>query len=369
MALAFLKKVPSINFVRFRFLAYAISAILLILSLSIFVINKGLNYGVDFAGGVMVQVEFTKEVQDETVKNALSTLNIPGLVVQKFGDTDRDYLIRFSSNEGDADMRSPILDALASAIPDSNPHILRLEMVGPKVGEDLKNSALEAMFYVVLLIAVYISGRFEHRWFLAAAMAIGLAALIYVAEFIGLGRAYQTALAMLVTLGISYFLRLNFALSSIVALLHDVLITLGILTLLGKEIDLNVIAALLTLVGYSLNDTIITFDRIRENLQAQDIENPESLTDIINRSINQTLSRTLLTSGTTLAAVLSLFILGGGVIHDFALTMLLGIVVGTFSSIFVASPLLLALGDEKLYISHLNKTKVEYEKPGEHGVV
>ncbi len=369
MAISLLKKVPSIDFVRFRFSAYVVSILLILLSIGTIFLNNGLKYGVDFAGGVMVQIEFNKEILDEEVKKALTPLNIPGLAVQAFGDSGNEYLIRFTASENSEDMRTPILEALAKAIPDSDPNIQRLEMVGPKVGEDLKNSALEAMFYVVLLIAVYISGRFEHRWLLALAMAIGLSALVYVADMFGLGRAWQVTIAMSATLIVCFGLRLNFALTSIVALIHDVLITLGVLTLLGKEIDLNIIAALLTLVGYSLNDTIVTFDRIRENLQLQDPENPSPLKDIINQSINQTLSRTLLTSGTTLAATLSLFILGGGVIHDFALTMLLGIVIGTFSSIFVASPLLLALGDEKLYVSRLQKAAVEYEKPGENGVV
>ncbi len=369
MALIFLKKVPSINFLRYRYIAYAVSLVFVLLTLFVFFQNKGLNYGVDFAGGVMVQIQFETEVSDESVKNALNPLNIPGLIVQKFGDTNTDYLVRFTSNSSDQDMRTPILEALSTALPESNPQIARLEMVGPKVGEDLKNSALEAMFYVVLLIAVYISGRFEHRWFLAAGMAVALASLIYVSELIGLGRVWQTSLAMILTLLVCYFLKLNFAFAAIIALLHDVFITLGILTLLGKEIDLNVIAALLTLVGYSLNDTIVTFDRIRENLQIQDYDNPMELIDIINLSINQTLSRTLLTSGTTLAAVLSLFFLGGGVIHDFSLTMLLGIVIGTFSSVFIATPLLLALGNTKHYISHFIKSEEEFEKPGENGIV
>lgn len=369
MAIRFLKKVPSIDFVRFRFVAYFISIALILLAIGTFVYNKGLNYGVDFAGGVMVQVQFDVPTPDEQVKKALEPLNIPGLVVQQFDDGNTEYLIRFSSPSTGGDLRDLILNTLELSIPDAHVSIQRLEMVGPKVGEDLKNSALEAMFYVVLLITVYISGRFEQRWFLAAGMAVALAALIYVSGMFGIGRAWQMSLAMLLTLIVCYGLRLNFALSSIVALLHDVLITLGILTIMGKEIDLNIIAALLTLVGYSLNDTIITFDRIRENLRSQNPNEPEKLSAIINLSVNQTLSRTLLTSGTTLAVTLSLYILGGGVIHDFALTMLLGIAIGTFSSIFVASPLLLALGNEHTYVSRLQKKEEGYEKPGEHGVV
>ncbi len=367
MAINFIKKVPSIDFIRFRFIAYAISAILILFSLATIFMN-GLKYGVDFAGGVMVQVKFNQAVEDESVKNALNPLQIPGLIVQKFGEDNTEYLIRFSG-DGNQDMRDPIIETLSKAIPNSEPTIQRLEMVGPKVGEDLKNSALEAMFYAVLLITVYISGRFEHRWFLAGAMAVGLGALVYVVGLLGLGRVWQVSLAMTLTLCVCYGIKLNFAFSAIIALLHDVLITLGILTFLGKEIDLNIIAALLTLVGYSLNDTIVTFDRVRENIQRQNLDIHEDMKSILNGSINQTLSRTLLTSGTTLAAVLSLFVLGGGVIHDFALTMLLGIIIGTFSSIFVASPLLMALGDTKLYVSRLQKATVEYEKPGEHGVV
>ncbi len=367
MAISFLKKVPSIDFIRYRFVAYAISIITIIASIAIIFLNNGLRYGVDFAGGVMVQVQFNTSVADEQVKNALNPLNIPSLVVQQFGDGNTEYLIRFSTSE--QDLRDPIIETLNKAIPNSNPTIQRLEMVGPKVGEDLKNSALEALFYAVLLIVVYISGRFEHRWFVAAAMAIALGVLSYTLDFLGLGRIWQVSFSMLLTIGVCYVLKLNFAVGAILALLHDVFIALGILTLVGKEIDLNIIAALLTIIGYSLNDTIIIYDRIRENLKIQDPENPNKLEDIINLSTNQTLSRTLLTGGTTLVAVLSLFILGGGVIHDFAFTMLLGVIIGTFSSIFVASPLLLALGDEKLYVQRFQEAKIEYEKPGEHGIV
>ena len=159
-------------------------------------------------------------------------------------------------------------------------------------------------------------------------------------------------------------MRLNFALGAVVGLLHDVLITVGLLSILDVEVDLNVMAAILTIVGYSLNDTIIVYDRLRENLR----NFPElELGALINKSVNQTLSRTILTSGTTFLATLSLFILGGGVIHNFALTMLIGVVVGTFSSIYVSSAILLALGDTDFYVKE--QEKQDYEKPGEHGIV
>ena len=177
-----------------------------------------------------------------------------------------------------------------------------------------------------------------------------------------MGRLVCAALA--ITVIVCWRLKLNFALGAVIGLLHDVLSTLGLLSLLGREIDLNVVAALLTLIGYSLNATIIVYDRIRENLRSG---NSGDLSVIINRSLNQTLSRTILTSGTTFVAVLALFLLGGGVIHDFALTMLIGVVLGTFSSIYVASPVLLAFGNVEQYT--VAQLKPAYEKPGEHGMV
>ena len=198
------------------------------------------------------------------------------------------------------------------------------------------------MFYSVLLITVYISGRFEHSWFVAGVLAAVLWAVVYAAGWIGIGRMWGVAVAMIVTVVMTWKLKLNFAMGAIVSLLHDVFLTLGMLTLLNREIDLNIIAALLTLVGYSLNDTIIVFDRIRENLRnipakASEADVP-SMGTIINLSINQTLSRTLLTSGTTLVACLSLYLLGGSVIHDFALTILLGVIIGTYSSDICGQP-------------------------------
>jgi preprotein translocase subunit SecF len=179
---------------------------------------------------------------------------------------------------------------------------------------------------------------------------------------VGTGALVFVALG--ITMAVSWRLKLNFAFGAVVGLLHDVFITLGILGVLGKEIDLNVVAALLTLAGYSLNDTIIVYDRIRENLRK---DPSHDLGAIINDSVNQTLSRTLLTGGTTFVAVLALYLLGGGVIHDFALTMLIGIVIGTLSTIYVSAPILLALGSTEQY-THTQQQK-SYEKPGEHGIV
>ena len=218
----------------------------------------------------------------------------------------------------------------------------RLESVGPKVGADLRSKAVEALYYAVLLIAIYISGRFEQRWFVAAAMAVGLAGSMYLLGLVGVPKSFLVLIATIVMVLLCWRLKLVYALGAVISILHDVFITVGLFALMGKEFDLTIIAALLTIVGYSLNDTIIVYDRIRENLQAKKIG---KLSDLINKSVSQTLSRTVLTSLTTLIVVTSLLQFGGGIIHDFALVMFIGVVVGTYSSIFVASPILLFFGD------------------------
>jgi len=214
----------------------------------------------------------------------------------------------------------------------------RVEMVGPKVGKDLRQKALFAIFYALLFIAIYISGRFELKWLMSIIMAISLAFVVYITSTFGVSVTWLIVMALLVTLSLCWFLNLKYALGAIIALVHDVTITIGVFALTEREISLSIIAAFLTIVGYSLNDTIIVFDRIRENLRRF---RRRPFEQTMNISINQTLSRTILTSSTTLVVVLALFILGGGVIHDFAFALLVGIGVGTYSSIFVASPILL----------------------------
>jgi preprotein translocase subunit SecF len=212
-------------------------------------------------------------------------------------------------------------------------------MVGPQVGKDLREKALFAMFYALLFITIYISGRFELKWVLSGVMAAALIGAIYFFNLFDVSIPFLIATALVVTLILFWFLELKYAMGAIVALIHDVTITVGLFSILDKEFTLPIIAALLTIIGYSLNDTIIVFDRIRENLKKH---HKQSLEFILNRSINETLSRTLLTSLTTLTVLITLFILGGGIIHDFAFAMIIGVLVGTYSSIYVASPILLA---------------------------
>ncbi|WP_421901633.1 protein translocase subunit SecF [Maridesulfovibrio sp.] len=347
MGLQIIKPDTKIDFIGFKAKAFVISAVLILLGLGSLIMNGGPKYGIDFAGGIVVQVKFDKQVEVKAVKGALKEAKLPGLVVQSFGhDDDNEILLRTSSSDiSSSEVRDRISTGLESGMDGTGFEIQRLEMVGPKVGADLRTKALEALYFAVLLIAIYISGRFEQRWFAAAIMAGGLFGGITLLQMLGMSTTVLIFGALFITIGLCWYLKLNYALGAIVALIHDIMITVGIFSLLGKEFDLTIIAALLTIIGYSLNDTIIVFDRIRENLLGKI---SDCLADTINISINQTLSRTILTSGTTLLVVAALFALGGGVIHDFALALLIGVGVGTYSSIFVASPILLGFGPSKI---------------------
>jgi len=282
-----------IDFVGKRKLALIFSVVLILIGLASLAVKGGPNYGIDFAGGTLVQVQFAQSTDAAAIKKALAELDLGDPVVQSFGDNQNEFLIRVEQASGKLKGLSvQIQKALEQTYEKGDVDIRRVEMVGPQVGKDLRNKGLKALFYAMLGLLAYISWRFEFR----------------------------------------------FAVGAIIALVHDVMITLGVFSLFGREIDLPIIAAFLAIIGYSLNDTIIVYDRIRENSGKY---HKESFSFIVNRSINETLSRTLLTSGTTLLVVLALFVLGGGVIHNFAFAMLIGVLVGTYSSIFVASPVLI----------------------------
>jgi preprotein translocase subunit SecF len=283
----------NIDFVGKRKLAFIFSLVLIVIGLVSLIGHGGPHYGIDFAGGTLVQVQFEKPTDAREINQALTGLDLGTPVVQRFGEETNEFLIRVERTTGELQGISvQITESLEKSYGAGTVDVRRVEMVGPQVGKDLRNKGIKAIFYAMLGILAYISWRFEFR----------------------------------------------FAVGAIIALLHDVVITLGMFSIFGKEIDLPIIAAFLAIIGYSLNDTIIVYDRIRENLGKY---NKESYTYILNRSINETLSRTIITSGTTLLVVVALFILGGGVIHNFAFAMLVGVLVGTYSSIFVASPLLL----------------------------
>lgn len=343
MGLHLIRDNLNIDFVGMRKISYIVSLLLILAGLVSIIIKGGLLFGIDFAGGATVQVNFAEPISDEKLKDSLDASRLPGLVVQQIGGNSTEYLLRISAvTESSEGISKTVTETLNSSLPGVKYDIPHLKMVGPKVGADMRASAMEAMYFAILLIAIYVSGRFEQRWLTAGIIACILGGAMVGLGYAGFNKAHLVVAAVLLTIVLCWKFKLIFALGAIVSILHDVLITVGLFSILDKEFDLTIIAALLTLVGYSLNDTIIVYDRIRENLR-NDMVSP--LPDVVNRSINQTLSRTVLTSGTTLLVIIALLLWGGGIIHDFALVMCIGVVVGTLSSIFVASPILLAFRD------------------------
>ncbi len=276
-------------------IAFAASLFAIIVSVASLIFHGGPNLGIDFAGGTLVQIKFSQETNADTIRDALQGIGLGNSVIQRFGYHDNnEFLIKTEkSSSALKGLTSKIEEALNVSYNKDKFEIRRVEVVGPKVGKDLREKGMLAMLYAVIGILIYVTWRFE----------------------------------------------LRYAVGAIIALLHDVLLTVGVFSLMGKEFTLPIIAALLTIIGYSLNDTIVVYDRIRENIKGV---RKQPLKDIVNSSINQVLSRTVLTSATTLIVVLALFILGGAVIHDFAFALLVGILIGTYSSVFIASPTVLA---------------------------
>jgi preprotein translocase subunit SecF len=267
-------------------------------------------------------------------------MQLAASAVQQFGQAeDNEYLIRTDATTTAMEGLAEKIDQRLTEATDVPVEIRRVEMVGPQVGQDLREKALFAMFYALLFITVYISGRFELKWAKSGIVAAAIMSAVYLLSLFNVSVPFLMLAALIVSLVIFWFFEFKYAMGAIVAIIHDVTITIGIFSLFDKEFTLPIVAALLTIIGYSLNDTIIVFDRIRENLRKY---HKEPMTTIINRSINETLSRTILTSLTTLVVVIALFALGGGIIHDFSFALLVGVLVGTYSSIYVASPILLA---------------------------
>lgn len=281
------------DFVSKNLIAVYLSLAVILAGIFSLVLKGGPEYGVDFSGGTLVQVRFSSDINAQQIKDSLASLDLGPVTVQQFGDSVNEFLIRTpKTDDRVAQLSKQIEQTLKTGSGDAQLEILRSEMVGPQVGQELRTKGFLSLLYAMIGTLVYISWRFEFRYGVAA----------------------------------------------IVALIHDVLVTLGFFSVFHKQIDLTIIAAFLTIIGYSLNDTIIIFDRVRENLgRRTDV----SFAATLNRSINETLSRTILTSGTTLLVVLSLFVLGGGVIHNFAFALLVGIVAGTYSTVFVAGALIL----------------------------
>jgi preprotein translocase subunit SecF len=263
-----------------------------LITISVFVIFfKGLNYGIDFKGGTLIEIRVQNtDINTSQIRTALKNMNLGDINVKKFGN-NLDYLIKIEATENQNSELIPVLKKTISKSLQSDVNFRRVENVGPKVSRELFKSGITAILLSLAAMLFYIWIRFE--W--------------------------------------------QFSVGSIVALFHDVIITIGIFSILSFEVNLSIIAAVLTIVGYSMNDTVVIYDRIRENLSKY---NKISIDDIANISVNETLSRTLITSVTTLLALFSIYILGGEILKGFSFAMILGVIIGTYSSIFVASPIL-----------------------------
>jgi preprotein translocase subunit SecF len=294
-----IKPGTKIDFVRYAPWAIGCSMLFIGISVASLIIHNGPNYGIDFSGGSMMQVRFTQKPAIGDVRRALEPLGLGDVTIQDFGTGSTtgaaEFLIRLPQAASEtADLGKKVTAALQEKFGSEAFEVQRVEMVGPRVGADLRTRAILSVAFATLMMGAYLWFRFELRFGIGAALA----------------------------------------------LTHDVVITVGTLSLLNYEFDLTAVAALLTVVGFSVNDTVIVSDRIRENMRKRP---RDSLAAIINSSINETLSRTILTTGTALLVIVALFFLGGNVIHGFAFTLLVGFSVGTYSSICIASPTVLYL--------------------------
>ncbi len=309
----FFKYTRTYNFMGSSKIAMVLSIVLVLASYAL-LMTKGLNYGVDFAGGTIVQVKYVGDAPIEKMRTQLKTTALfHDATITEFGSPDEVIIrLKTSSKSVSNDIGDQAREVLQGT---GDFEIRRVDMVGPKVGNELKEKGIMSMLLAIGGILIYVAFRFEWR----------------------------------------------FAVASVIALVHDVSIALGMISLFSIDVNLDVLAALLTILGYSLNDTIIVFDRIREGITDS---KSTDLGEVINESVTKTLSRTTLTSLTTFFVVLTLFLFGGEIIHAFAFTMLVGVVVGTYSSIFVASPILMLFGfDIKRYRKRLaEKAKLAAEK-------
>lgn len=333
----FIKPDINLNIIGFRKIAYVLSLTMIVLTVVSLVLHNGPKYGIDFAGGNSIRVKFSAPVTTEAIKDAIKPIGLSGATVQELSGQgiENEFRIRAKQSE---EISEQLKDVLIKSV-DANVEIRRISKVGPQVGQALREKALLAMFYALLFITVYISGRFELKWVPALLMAGAIGISSYSLSSFNVSIPIQMCVALVIAIIGFWVLRLQFAMGAIMALIHDVIVTVGFFSFFGKEFNLPIIAALLTIIGYSLNDTIIVFDRIRENSKKH---SRKPMDFIINRSINETLSRTILTSLTTLLVVVCLFVFGGAIIHDFAFALIVGICVGTYSSVYVASPILLA---------------------------
>ena len=284
-------KDTNIDFIGMRKIAISISLIFIIISVVSLIMRGGPKYGIDFTGGTSLHLKFEKPISIGDIRSILSGIGLGTSEIKGFA-TGNELLVRLQQQDNIEAVTEQAMNEITNKLQGNPVELLSKETVGPRIGSELRSNTIKAILISLVLLLIYISWRFEFK----------------------------------------------FAVGAIIALFHDVTITLGFFSVLNLEVSLSIVAAFLTIIGYSLNDTIVIFDRIRENLK---VLRREEYLDIFNISINQTLSRTILTSGTTLFVVFALFFFGGEVIHDFSFALLVGIAIGTYSSIFIASPVVI----------------------------
>lgn len=290
MPLQFVPANTRINFVKQRYWAFAVTLLLFLITLGSLAV-QGLNYGIDFKGGIVIEAKSSSAIDASQVRDQLATLSLGDMEIQQFGNTGDTVLIRIQRQDGDDAYQQQVATNVRNTLGE-NYEIRRVEVVGPRVGEELLHAGLLATLFAVVAISLYVAFRFE--W--------------------------------------------QFGVCALIATFHDVLVTLGLFSVFKLDFNLTAIAALLTLAGYSINDTVVVFDRIRENLRRQ---KTGDLKQVINDAVNQTLSRTLMTAGITFMALIPLVLFGGPTLLNFSLALTFGVLLGTFSSIYVASAFLL----------------------------
>jgi len=312
--MSFLNEDTNYDFLKVRKFAFALSAILIIASIVSF-FTKGLNYGLDFTGGTLVEVGYEQDADLSKIRQQLDEIKINGAIVQNFGSAK---VVQIRMPQQDHIENAKVSDVVLAALANDGSKVIKRDQsfVGPVVGEELKEQGGLAMLVALICIMIYVALRFEWK----------------------------------------------FSVGSVAALAHDVIIVIGFFSITSVEFDLTVLAALLAVIGYSLNDTIVVFDRIRENFLLMRKATPK---EVINNSINLTLSRTVMTSLTTMLVLLALFFFGGQTIHSFAEALIVGVLVGTYSSVFIASPTTLALGvsKEDLMPPEIEKEGEEFDAP------
>ncbi len=335
----FIKPDINVDFLSKKWIAIGLSTILNILAIVSLIVHGGPKMGIDFEGGTLVVVKFTQPMTADAIRKSLDPVGLGTSTIQQYGlAEERTFSIRGREADVSASDLSLKIKAAIEKGTGKTVEVVGKDSVGPQVGQDLWDKAVASMFYAMIFMLIYISGRFELQWVPSLVMSSIILGAVYLLSLFGVPMYALMAVALVIALVCFYLFKLRAAMGAIIALMHDVLLTVGFLSVLGKEFNLQIVAALLTIIGYSVNDTIIVFDRVRENLKKY---SRSPLEVVINRSVNETLSRTILTSGVTLLTVFATFFLGGEVLHDFAFCLIIGFVAGTYSSIYIACPFLL----------------------------